>query len=257
MKDVALVLLTLAFSGRTLAEQPVTEKPNHAHFYVSAIGKDNWSGRLSVQNAEETDGPFATLTRARNAIRELKSEKRSKGPVTVMVLGGTYYLTEPFVLDSQDTGTDQEPITYTAYPGQKPILSGGRKIVGWEPYQGNILRCHLPETKEGRWSFRQLFFNGERQIRARWPNRKPNDPLYGGWAFVEATLPEGDQKAAEFRFAPDGAPRHWARPGQAEVNVFPWYCWVNDIIPVKQVDTGNRMIILGRRVQPGFMSLMP
>jgi len=257
MKCVALILLTLAFPGRTLAEQPVAEEPNHIHFYVSTEGKDSWSGRLSVPNAEETDGPFATLARARNAIRELKSENRSQGPVTVMIREGTYYLTEPFVLVSQDAGTEQERITYTAYSGQKPILSGGRKIVGWEPYEGNIVRCHLPEAKGDQWSFRQLFFDGERQIRARWPNRDPNDPLYGGWAFVESTLPEGDKEASEFRFAPDRTPRHWAKPHQAEVNVFPWYCWVNDIIPVKHVDADKRTITLGRRVQPGFMSLMP
>jgi len=256
MKYVALILLTLVFPGRALAERPATEKQDHTHFYVSTKGNDNWSGRLSTPNSGGTDGPFATLTRARNAIRELKSEKRSKGPVTVMVLEGTYYLTEPLVLNSQDTGTSQEPVTYTALPGHKPILSGGRKIVGWEPYKDNIVRCHLPEAKGGQWSFRQLFFNGERQIRARWPNRDANDPLYGGWAFVEATLPEGDQKATEFRFTPDRTPRHWVRPDQVEVNVFPWYCWVNDIIPVKQADAGKRTITLGRPVQPGFMSLM-
>ena len=125
MRCVAFTLLALAFPGHTLSEQPVAENPNHIHFYVSAEGNDNWSGRLSAPSDEGNDGPFATLPRARNAIRELKSERRPKGPVTVMVLEGTYYLTEPLALSSQDSGTDQEPITYAAYPGHKPILSGG------------------------------------------------------------------------------------------------------------------------------------
>ena len=230
---------------------------NHTCFYVSIKGSDDWSGSLKEPNRQRTDGPFATLTRARNAIRRLKSECEFIGPVAVMILEGTYYLTEPLVIHTQDSGTSTEPITYTAYPGHEPILSGGTRIVGWEPHQGNILRCHLPEMKEGQWSFRQLFFAGERQTRARWPNRNPNDLLYSGWAFIEAPLPEGDQRGTGFRFAPNGKLQYWAKPDQAEVNIFPWYCWVNDIIPVKKADIEQRTIILGRGPRYGFMSMMP
>ncbi|MDH7570140.1 MAG: hypothetical protein QHJ73_11205, partial [Armatimonadota bacterium] len=55
-------------------------------FYVSPQGRDTWSGTLSAPNQGRTDGPFATLERARDAIRQLK--KREGGlevPVTVWV----------------------------------------------------------------------------------------------------------------------------------------------------------------------------
>ena len=32
-----------------------------ATFFVATNGKDAWSGKLSAPNAEENDGPFATL----------------------------------------------------------------------------------------------------------------------------------------------------------------------------------------------------
>ena len=37
-------------------------------FFVAPNGRDSWSGRLAVPNADGTDGPFATVERARNAL---------------------------------------------------------------------------------------------------------------------------------------------------------------------------------------------
>ena len=39
-----------------------------AEFYVSPVGRDSWSGRLPEPNEAATDGPFATLGRARDAV---------------------------------------------------------------------------------------------------------------------------------------------------------------------------------------------
>ena len=234
-----------------------SQQQQHDYYYVSTAGNDHWSGTFPAPNSDDSDGPFATLTRARNAIRQLKSAGAFKRPCTVMVLNGTYHLAEPLVLSSRDTGNDTQPITWTCYPGHKPVLSGSRRIAGWKPYQGKILQCRLQETSNGPWKFRQLFYNGTRQIRARWPNLDREDPLYGGWAFVEAPLPKNQNGQIQFRFAPDSTPQEWARPELAEVNIFPWYCWVNDLIPVIQADLKQRTITLSRDSQFGFMPLMP
>jgi len=42
-----------------------------AHFYVAPEGKDTWSGRYPEPRPGRNDGPFATLERAREAVREL------------------------------------------------------------------------------------------------------------------------------------------------------------------------------------------
>ena len=42
---------------------PAGAKP--MNFYVSPNGNDSWSGRLASPNRTRTDGPFATLERAR------------------------------------------------------------------------------------------------------------------------------------------------------------------------------------------------
>ncbi len=43
------------------------------HFHVSPDGRDAWSGRLREPNAARTDGPFAGLARARDAVRAMKN----------------------------------------------------------------------------------------------------------------------------------------------------------------------------------------
>ena len=148
-------------------------------FFVATDGSDQWSGTLPSPNADRTDGPFATLGRARDATRQLKASEGLHQPVEVQVRAGTYRFSEPLRLSGGDSGAARFPITYRAYPGEKPILSGGRPITNWEPYRGKIVCARLPEVRAGRWWFRQLFYNGKRMIRARWPKYDPSNPLYG------------------------------------------------------------------------------
>jgi hypothetical protein len=68
-------------------------------FFVSNDGNDAWSGKFSSPNAEKTDGPFATIVRARNAVRELKGKQPLSEPVTVMLRNGTHFLDAPVIFD--------------------------------------------------------------------------------------------------------------------------------------------------------------
>src|SRR4051812_34508940 len=59
-----------------------------AKFFVSPRGKDSWSGREAEPSAN--DGPFATIGRAKQAVREFR--KTQSVPVRVILRGGTYFL---------------------------------------------------------------------------------------------------------------------------------------------------------------------
>src|SRR2546426_1570125 len=107
-------------------------------FYVSPDGNDAWSGKLAATNADKTDGPFATIGKARDAIRHLKAQGPLTQPVTVYLRGGLYVLSEPLVFGPEDSGTPQGPIAYAAYSGETPVLSGGRKITGWKRLTGEV-----------------------------------------------------------------------------------------------------------------------
>jgi hypothetical protein len=74
-------------------------------YYVSPAGRDAWSGKLAKPNAAKTDGPFATLTAARDAIRALKARGALPvGGVTVFVADGEYPQAESFALGAGDSG---------------------------------------------------------------------------------------------------------------------------------------------------------
>jgi parallel beta-helix repeat protein len=214
----------------------------HATFHVSTEGRDAWSGKLASPKAGGSDGPFATLTRARDAVRELKASGKLREPATVMVRGGKYFLDRPLVLAAEDSGSHECPMTYTAYPGETPVLSGGRAVTGWEPYKGRIVQCELPWAKGGKWRSRQLFFNGARMRRARWPKFEPANPLYGGWALMEGPAFEGATSA--FSYKP-GAFRHrWAKPTEGEVSFYGSVGWVMSTVPIRAVHDDARVIEL-------------
>ena len=205
--------------------------------YVATNGDDSWSGKLAGPNAAKTDGPFATLGRARDAVRELRTKTNA---VIVMVRGGKYYLEQALVFGSVDSGSQQFPISYRDYTGEKVVLSGGKRITGWKPYKGQILQAVLPGAKGGKWKFRQLFLNGEPQRRSRYPKYDASNPLYGGWVFAEG--PASKQNTTAFIYKPNTFPRPWAKPTNGEVVMFPGTGWVDAILPIKSIDEKTRTI---------------
>ena len=166
-------------------------------FFVAPGGDDDWSGRLP--GPEGGDGPFATLRRARDAVRGLIRESAKRQPITVLVRGGKYYLTEPLRLASEDSGTKACPVTYAAYPDEIPIISGGRRLNAWKPYKDGIYQCEIPEVRGGRWRFRQLFCNGNRMERSRYPKPNPEDPMYSGWLHIEGPVEEDGTDAFVYK----------------------------------------------------------
>ncbi|MBN2268966.1 MAG: hypothetical protein JXN61_00030, partial [Sedimentisphaerales bacterium] len=117
------------------------------------------------------DGALSSLAEARDAIRQLKAQGPLKEPLRVIVAGGLYNLTEPFVLTAQDSGTRECPITYEAAAGARPVFSGGRKITGFKKGNDGIWEAQIADVASGKWYFEQLFVNGERAVRARTPNK--------------------------------------------------------------------------------------
>lgn len=128
--------------------------------YVAPNGNDAHPGTK--------EQPLATLVRARDAVREAKG--KAKMPMNVLLRGGTYMLGEPLSLGPKDSGTADGPITYMAYPGEKPIISGGKAITGWKKTEpGELWTAEIPEVKQGQWYFRQLHVNGQRRPCGRLP----------------------------------------------------------------------------------------
>ncbi|MHC4557145.1 MAG: right-handed parallel beta-helix repeat-containing protein [Planctomycetota bacterium] len=140
-----------------------------ADFYVSPSGDDTNPGSLSR--------PFATLCRARDAVRQANKEVHK--PTTVYMREGIYYLPETLVFTAEDSGTDDAQIVYTVYNNEKAVISGGMKLeLQWKPYRDGIMQAKLPNAV----ATDQLFVNGQRQHMARYPNFNPNERIFNGYA---------------------------------------------------------------------------
>jgi hypothetical protein len=139
--------------------------------HVSPAGNDSWTGQANLPNATRTDGPLATLSRARDMIRQWKSAGALDEPVRVIVADGVYSITEPLLLTPQDSGTESCPISYESAPGASPVISGGKIITGFQPSGNGIWKAEIPEAAAGKWRFEQLIVDGVRAVRAKTPNR--------------------------------------------------------------------------------------
>lgn len=220
-------------------------------FYVSNEGNDHWSGALSEPTAERTDGPLATLNRARDVIRVSKAAG-SKNQFLVLVRGGTYHLADTFILGPEDTGTVAHPLIFKAFNHEHPVISGTRRISNFETYKGKILKADLNGTDLESCNIRQLFADGKRQVLARFPDFDPMNPIGGGFLYVEKTVEEGSKIKFMYR---DGSIKNWANPENTEVFIYPGPNYWNNILPVREIDRSNHIITLSQNasyaIRPG------
>jgi len=137
-------------------------------FVVSPAGDDDGPGTLAR--------PFATIAKARDAVRAMKRD--AAGPVLVAIRGGAYYLKEPVVLTPEDSGAEGAAILYQAYQDETPVISGGTRLdLKWEPYQDGVMQAKVPAA-----TFDQLFVDGEKQRLARYPNYDPDAQYFNGFS---------------------------------------------------------------------------
>jgi hypothetical protein len=122
-----------------------------AVFYVSPKGNDNNPGTRNL--------PYQSLDAARDAARNAGAELKK-----IVILPGTWFLSETFELNSKDNGL----IIEAEVPGTVSIY-GGQEIGNWQPGDDGFWYADLPEVKEGAWDFRALVVNGTLAERARFP----------------------------------------------------------------------------------------
>ena len=145
-----------------------------ADFWVAPDGRDTDPGTKSR--------PFGTLARARDAVRALRQAEPDRD-ILVLFRNGTYPIEGPVDFSPEDSGRAGGGVTYAAAPGTKPVISGGRRISGFEPCGDGIWKTTVPEVRDGKWRIEQLYVNGCRAVRARTPN--------GHYAYMENTVETG------------------------------------------------------------------
>ena len=195
-------------------------------FYVATNGDDANPGTKTQ--------PFASVARARDAIRQVKKDDPQRTqPMIVKVSDGTYFLKEPLVFTPEDSNTSNAPVIYYADPGRETILSGGTLITGWREVAPGRWETQLPEVASGLWNFSQLYINDQRRPRPVLPK--------GGYYYTAGQIaPTHGENPDRFRFHEGEIRANWHDLGAVEVSTF--HLWTMDRLRIKTVDATQRVV---------------
>lgn len=245
---------------------------NEANFYVSTAGNDTWSGTLAEPNPNNTEGPFATLEKAREAVRSYKQESGVPDEgIHVLIREGVYSFTDTFTLDSLDSGTSTAPVVWASYTGEDVRFTGGQELTGFAPVAdsavldrlhpdatGNVMVVDLRDqgiTDFGEITPRggpglELFFNDERMQLSRWPNdgfvQMTDVPQTGTMVYpgdpphVRDGVTVGRQYG-RFTYAED-APSSWTKTDQVILHGYWSWDWFDEFVTIGRIDPVKKEI---------------
>ncbi len=227
MKLPLIIILTLILGCRSIDYKKEPELK--ADFYVSTQGSDDWSGTLEIPNSAGTDGPFATLERARDAVRDLK--KNTSDDIVVFIREGIYTLEKTVVFGLEDSGKGESTITYAAYPGEMPVFSSGKEITGWKKVTGKL--PGLPDVADGKvWeanvSDRFLTLYDEEGMLPR--------------AQSEGFIAEEKTNSKSRLHFPDEAFKNYTNMEDAEIKVRPHHAWITNMLPVESFNASEQTV---------------
>ena len=241
-----------------------------AEFTVAVDGKDANPGTEAQ--------PFATLERARDAVRELKKNGAlPNGGVTVDVRGGVYQLARPLELSEADSGTSNAPVVYRARPGEKVLLVGGRVVTGWAAVTNPAVLARLDEAartnvwqadlkalgvtdlgkmqSDSDWTSSnpglELFFNDQPMTLARWPNE--GTVLIGDLKVQDDHKIHGIKGSMTGTFGYEGdRPKRWVGEKDVMLHGYWFWDWADQRYRVASIDTEQRVITLPAKPQHAF-----
>ena len=252
MKSLRLLILMLCVATGGLQA---------AEFHVAPNGNDANSGTPSK--------PFATLERARDAVRQSKIQN-PKSRIDVVIHGGTYELARPFELTAADSGSAKTPVIYRARKGETVRISGGRTVTGWKPVtdagvlnrldpsaRGHVVQSDLRALGVSDFGVMgggfalgggpglELFFNDQPMTLARYPNDgfiKITDVL--GKTPLDV---RGTKGCKEGVFSYDGdRPARWVGEKDAWVLGYWFWDWAEGRHRIESIDAEKKVMTLAK-----------
>ena len=207
-------------------------------FFVSPSGNDQQAGSESA--------PFATLARARDAVREV--DRAGGRDIRVWLRGGRYRLLETVVFSMKDSAGTGSRVVYASYPGEKAVLSGATPLPGeWEKAdKANVWQIEVPDDWE---RIRALFDGGKMLPRARSegviPLRKAPD-----------NVPYRFRRAIDLRhlYLPRDFVSKIGNFRGASIELVPKYPWVMNRLSVESVDVESGLLRTG---EPATYPMVP
>ena len=183
--------------------------------FVSPTGSDSSSGTY--------DKPIKTLHKATALLETYESYNPQK--IVVWLNDGLYRINNPIVIDSA-VKKSEIPIEFKAAEGSRPIISGALALDDWTSSGDGIW---VSKISKNHGSFRELFVQGKRAMRAKHPNKE-----YLRMKEV------GADRRTNFTYHTGDFPKP-KKPGEVELVVL--HDWSITRIPIKNIDKNLNSII--------------
>ncbi|AMK76449.1 MULTISPECIES: right-handed parallel beta-helix repeat-containing protein [Methylomonas] len=220
--------------------------------YVAPSGNDHADGLSLKQTINGLNGPFQTLARAQQAIRELKKTNTFSEPVTVHVQGGIYPLQKTLVFDIRDSGFDGREILWQSENGPA-IISGGLILQDCAKGDDNIWACPgsgfelasikytNTDRKKGNIPGFELFIDQQPMHLARWPN--------SDWAHIKLPLDENTKFSSIEKL-----PSLESDQINTQVHIMSGNDWYDQYIGLESADQSQNKITLSGKTKYPFSS---
>ena len=281
MKRALATFAVAAILGSALAATSPASAADGPALYVAPGGDDSAAGTI--------DAPLATLEGARDRIRDLKADSALPDGMSVFLRGGEYERSASFLLDAQDSGTQEHPIVYRSYPGETARLTGGH-VLPHEDFskvtdtavtdrmveaaaRDKVLEIDLKAagltdygqlSRHGYWKANdvsltppmELFIAGQGMTLARWPNADAAAPTVQMGDIVDPgpTRKDADlqDRGGTFTYGYD-RPKYWTNADDIWLDGIFGYSWEWSYNKIDKIDTDAKTITLRYGEMSGIM----
>ncbi|MEK6794442.1 MAG: LamG-like jellyroll fold domain-containing protein [Spirochaetota bacterium] len=219
---------------------------------------------VAPNGSDENDGsekkPFATLAKARDAVRAVR--QKGDTAIAVMLKGGEYKINDTLALTAED-GSEKFPTVYKAEKKGTAVLYGGARLSGFKPVsdasvlerlpaesRGKVMQCDLKAlgiTDHGELKVRgfgqppspptlELFFNEKPMTLARWPNE--------GFVPIKKLTASGDRDKGVPSVIEYDDERHarWTKANDIWLFGYFKYLWADATIKIAAIDTAAKTL---------------
>jgi hypothetical protein len=179
----------------------------------------------------ETSPGSLTGTDLKNKVKSLRNNGVKN--IRVIVKEGLYQLSEPITVNDEWASNITDTLSFTGIASDpcsntgKAIISGGKKITGWQSAGNGVYTAQLPAGT----TIRQLFVNGKLAIRARHPNRESDTDQGPFWRVKNLVYVPG---GASYFAIDSSEVKQWRNMSDVEISVH--QDWVHSYVKVNSFE---------------------
>ena len=227
---------------------------NCSVIYISQeSGDDNFLGYSPTPDGNG-NGPIRTISQLEHMIYSMRVCGNYR-PITVRFMGD-YCLDKPLELGVKFSKVHKtalfnlSDVTFEAYGDKKARIIGGKVLKGLKKDVFNGVDClslYIPEVEDGKWSFTDLYVNGEPAKRTRYPKATTLKAVTTEFPKNNGQVFDSLEKGSKWFVANKEDLKHIENLENAIVSFY--HYWIDEHSPVESYDCETGKVTLKYRTR--------